>query len=296
MTIDALRAAFSRPGTVAVEAGRNGMPRFVLTHSSGSRVEVYLHGAHVVSWRGAAGNERLFLSERSQFQATRPIRGGIPIVFPQFGGGPLPPHGFARTSPWQAHAARVTPDGETELVLQLRDAGTTLELWPHPFLLTFTIRLGTALTLALDLHNRGSGHVRFQAALHTYFAIADIRQATVSGLKAVTRVDTLRENAREKEERETVGFAGETDLIYAGAPDRLTIRDPAAARTFTIAKSGMPDVVVWNPWIEKARRMPDFGDDEYARMLCVETGIIDAPMLLAPDQTWRGITRFEAEP
>ena len=28
--------------------------------------------------------------------------------------------------------------------------------------------------------------------------------------------------------------------------------------------------VVWNPWIDKARAMPDYGDEEWPQMVCVE--------------------------
>jgi glucose-6-phosphate 1-epimerase len=29
--------------------------------------------------------------------------------------------------------------------------------------------------------------------------------------------------------------------------------------------------VVWNPWTAKAAAMPDFGDDEWPNMVCLET-------------------------
>ena len=40
--------------------------------------------------------------------------------------------------------------------------------------------------------------------------------------------------------------------------------------------------VVWNPWIAKARQMPDFGDEEYERMLCVESGNVASNSISLP--------------
>ena len=45
---------------------------------------------------------------------------------------------------------------------------------------------------------------------------------------------------------------------------------------------------MWNPWVEKAREIQDFGDDEYPNMICVEAGHVSAPVILLPG------TAFEA--
>ena len=102
---DALQAAFGIPQAIAIVPA-DDLPKVMLTHRSGARAEAYLHGAHVTSWRNAAGDELLFLSRESDFTAGRPIRGGIPVIFPQFGSGALVQHGFARSSEWQlVHSA-----------------------------------------------------------------------------------------------------------------------------------------------------------------------------------------------
>ena len=76
-----------------------------MSHVSGAAVEVYLHGATITSYKLPEGREILFLSSQAVFDGAKAIRGGIPIVFPQFGGGVLPQHGFARNSLWslQSH-------------------------------------------------------------------------------------------------------------------------------------------------------------------------------------------------
>lgn len=42
------------------------------------------------------------------------------------------------------------------------------------------------------------------------------------------------------------------------------------------------NAVIWNPWLDKARETPDFGDDEYPNMVCVEAGHVSSPVLLLP--------------
>jgi len=49
---------------------------------TGERVEVLLHGATVISWKSANGKENLFLSSKAHLDGSKPVRGGIPIVFP----------------------------------------------------------------------------------------------------------------------------------------------------------------------------------------------------------------------
>src|SRR5688500_13909346 len=121
------------PTDPSLRQGAGGMPMLALEAPDGARAELYLHGAHVTSWRPAGGDERLYLSAASEFRDGAAIRGGVPVIFPQFAGrGPLPKHGFARTTGWSLvgvergrHAARAT--------LRLSDTASTRAMWPHEF-------------------------------------------------------------------------------------------------------------------------------------------------------------------
>ena len=290
--IDKLHSAFAIPGAAAVVAGNGDLPKVVLTHESGARAEVYLHGAHVASWVTARG-EQFLLSRASAFTPARPIRGGIPVIFPQFGGGPLPQHGFARISDWALRRTSLAADGEVSAALQLTDSPATRAVWPYAFALELDVRLA-ADTLAVRLRacNTGAEPFTFQAVLHTYFAVADIARTALHGLAGVTFLDSLRDDLRAVETRAEIRFAEETDRVYLAAPDTLRLADEGHHRSLTITKTAMPDVVVWNPWIAKAQRMPDFGDEEYRTMLCVETGVIDPPHLLPAGAEWVGETVF----
>jgi len=44
--------------------------------------------------------------------------------------------------------------------------------------------------------------------------------------------------------------------------------------------------VLWNPWIAKAQQMPDFGNEEYKQIVCVESGNVGQNRVtLAPGRT-----------
>ena len=125
--------------------------------SEGATALVSLHGAQVLSWRLADGRERLFLSERAVFDGNSAIRGGIPVIVPQFGErGLLRKHGFARNRAWTFVGAE-----NDEAVLALAGDGSEGN-WPHPFLARLRIGLGAAqMTLTLEIENTGSAAFAF---------------------------------------------------------------------------------------------------------------------------------------
>ena len=264
----------------------DGLKKIVLTESGGGRAEVYPYGAHVASWQPAGQADVLFLSTASAFTLGKPIRGGIPVIFPQFGDGPLPKHGFARTQTWtQADAG-----SQSSALFTLEDTTETRTVWPHRFQMELRVILADTLRVAVCVHNRDTAAFSFQFALHTYFAVTDIARVRLQGLRGTRLRDHLRGGAEGLEARDEIIFDRETDQVHLATPGPLTLRDEAAGRAIVITQTDMADAVVWNPWIDKARALPDFGDDEYRRMVCVETGRVANPVQLDPGQMWAGET------
>ena len=65
-------------------------------------------------------------------------------------------------------------------------------------------------------------------------------------------------------------------------------------RRLRVAKRGSASTVVWNPWIAKAAKMPDFGNHEWPGMVCVEAANALADgYALAPGGTHRLATVIE---
>jgi glucose-6-phosphate 1-epimerase len=258
-----------------------------LAHASGARAEVYMQGAHVASWRTPSGDEILFLSEHSAWEPGREIRGGIPVIFPQFGPGPLPQHGFARTEEWTLEQSGVDGEGGVFAVLRLLDSEATRALWPHPFAARLRVRIGESLRVGLVVENTGERPFQFTAALHTYFRIADVAGLRIRGLQDIRFRDRAVQGEERTDTESELRITEEVNRVYVATPSTITIDDAAAGRTVVLHKQGFADAVVWNPWTEWSRSKPDFGDNEYLGMVCVEAAQVAEPVRLAPGEAWR---------
>jgi glucose-6-phosphate 1-epimerase len=283
------------PASIVVEPGEGGLHRIVLSHPRGGRAELYLHGAHLASWRDASGDELLFVSRESRFDAESAIRGGVPVIFPQFADqGPLPKHGFARTAAWTVEGQSATGE-EAVVTLRLADSEATRAIWDHAFRADLTIRLSDGLRMELAIENAGDAPMEFTCALHSYFRVEDVRRAAVQGLAGVRYRDKVEDGKESVQAEDALEIAGETDRVYMDAPGTLRIRDEAGGRTIVIERTGFADAVVWNPWTDLASRLPDLADDEYLRMLCVEAANAATPVRLEPGARWVGTQTLRRE-
>jgi glucose-6-phosphate 1-epimerase len=265
------------PNSVTLVDGAGGLPLLSVSTPTAAG-EVYFHGAHVAGWTPAGNDPVIWMSKGSAFAPAEPIRGGVPICFPWFGpgrrGGMSPLHGFAGLADWSLVGAE-DAGGEVTLTFRLTEADVAglpgVEDGENPFELSYTVRFGAELALALTVRNPGDTEYSFEEALHTYFAVKDIRRVTIDGLDGAPLLDRAPHTGTDLAlQVGPVVFTRETDRVYASmAP--LDIIDPAARRVIRVVKEGSGNTVVWNPWIDKAAAMPDFGDDEWQNMVCVET-------------------------
>jgi D-hexose-6-phosphate mutarotase len=214
----------------------------------------------------------LWMSGSSYFESGKPIRGGIPICWPWFGGHPSdknkPSHGFARIADWRVAEIDSRQNG-TLIALHLSEKDIPENFREFPFEVKLEVLVGRELQVALVIVNTGKEKMSFSAALHSYFNISDITAVTLEGLEECKYLDTL--DHIFKTQRGKITFNKETDNVYLNTEATCIIDDPGFSRRIKIAKSGSRSTVVWNPWVEKSKRMADFGDEEYHNMLCVET-------------------------
>lgn len=250
--------------------------------SEGATVLVALHGAQVLSWVPADGRERLFLSERAVFDGRTAIRGGIPVIFPQFGErGSLLKHGFARIREWRF-------DGEEkgEAVFVLAGDGGDAD-WPHPFLARLRVGLtATRLTLALDIENTGTAAFAFTAALHTYLRVDDLSQVAIEGLQGCDYEDSAAGGTLHRQHDYEVTFDIETDRIYNDVVAPLALIE--GERRLDIEQDGFGDTVVWNPGQHLCARIADLAPDDWRRFACVEAGQVLQAVVLGPGERWSG--------
>ena len=194
---------------------------------------------------------------------------------------PATAHGLVRTREWE--------------VLEIDDAGEALHIalglphiegglpgWPHDVALTLSIRLDSQLHISLTSHNRSDIPVSISQALHSYFAVSDVRKVQVKGVEGLTYIDTL-EDWKRVEQAGELTFSGETDRIYLDTPQQLSIVDPDWSRTLELTSRGSRSAVIWNPWIDKTATLGDMAADGWQRMLCIETANVMGDIItLAP--------------
>lgn len=268
--IEALRR-FEIPGRVSIIEGNGELPKVEVTadHSS---AEIYLHGAHVTDFQRHGESPLLFMSQCSRFARNQPIRGGVPIILPWF--GPRegePAHGFARLTDWVLHETSALPEGGATLRFSLPETSAS-GMWPA-FTANYVVTVAEKLTLELILTNASRDRqFAFENCLHTYFHVGDIAQVSVIGLKGIGYLDKVENYAPKTEAAEAITFNAEVDRTYLDTTGTVEIQDRALGRKIIVEKSGSRSTVVWNPWVAKSQQMPDFGDDEYKQMVCVESG------------------------
>jgi glucose-6-phosphate 1-epimerase len=217
----------------------------------------------------------LFLSTRAAYAPGKAIRGGVPVIFPWFGPHPTdrqaPMHGVARSRPWRLASSGPGPGGAIVLELALEDDTATRTLWPSAFSLRYRVSVGDALELALEVVNTSPASFTFEAALHTYLAVGDIRAVGITGLENTTYIDKVDGMRRKRHGAEPLRITGETDRVFLGTCTRCVVDDRALDRRLSVDKTGSATTVVWNPWAAKAAGIADLEPDDWRRMVCVET-------------------------
>ena len=267
-----------------------------LVSADGARAVIHAHGAQVTSWIPAGGAEQLFLSRRAVLDGSLPIRGGVPVIFPQFAGeGPLPKHGFARMQRWTLCDHGLDGEGRGVARWRLDDDAATRAIWPQAFRAELqVVVVGASLAITLGVENRGSTSLAFTAALHTYLAIGDIASTRIHGLQHLRYRDTAAGGVDAVEQPAVLRFAGEVDRIYFDAPSALSLR--STGQVLLSQATGFADVVIWNPGEARAAGFKDLVPGEWQRFVCIEPATIGAPVLLSPGALWEGSQTVTVRP
>ncbi len=233
----------------------NDLPA-ILMQNDRAECTVTLHGAHVVSYIPAGMSELLFVSKQSEFTDGKAIRGGVPVCFPWFGAPPpgeSKAHGIVRCTAWE--------------VLAADDSHAVLGITVNGFRLRYTVTAAEKLQMVLHIENISGSPLDYSGALHTYFRVADVSALSLDGIAGSSYLDSL--TGKFEIQDIPLQITCETDRIYQSNA-AVVLDDPGFKRRITVEKSGSNSTVIWNPWIDKSKRLPDFGDDEFHNMLCIE--------------------------
>ena len=258
------------PDVVKLVSGPGGLP-VVQIRSDLAEADIFLHGAQLTHWKPKGAGPVIFLSEKSLFEEGKAIRGGVPICFPWF--GPKPgdgAHGFVRNQTWALEEVALLDDGEVRVTLSVGSSSESETRWPHLFRAQMIYTVGQTLEMTLDVENSGTDAFTYSEALHTYFVVGDVHQTQVTGLEETDYRD-FPDRTKITRQHGPITFTEETDRVYINTRATCVLDDPSMNRRITVEKSGSSATTVWNPWIAKSAALPDFGDDEWKRMVCIET-------------------------
>lgn len=268
-----LNAQFGIRGRVSFSEVEGGLIVAEVSNALAS-ARIALQGAQVLEWTPSGEQPVIWLSPNAIYSAGKSVRGGVPVCWPWFGPhatqSGFPAHGFARTQNWEMLQTQQLTDGSTTLSLRLLQDANTRLLWPHESELLLLVNIGERLQMDLLTRNTGSEAFTVTQALHTYFAVSDVREVSLLGLEGQPYIDKVADGARGTQDG-AVTFSGETDRIYLNQGDECVIDDPGLQRRIVIQRKGSHSTVVWNPWTEKAAAMADMGAAAFTGMLCVET-------------------------
>lgn len=296
--------------------------------------QIHDFGACLLSYQTGSGQECLFVSRDAKLDGSKAVRGGVPLVFPQFGqpDKSYPQHGFLRVNYWTVDESSAFDTAESAGItytLALKDVKAARGgLWDEQTLFdcscSYHVNIdGSKLTTTLEIQNTGEKSFNFQTLLHTYYMV-DGRQATdgskcyVKGLEGSLPLRLERDclesewpylmhhstsssffagysvvDKVSKTEYDSgtapITIRGETDRVYNPPRGKDVVEvtiGVGEGKELRLTASGSVDgenepvsCVVWNPYIEKAKGMSDFGDDQYQEMICVEPGLLGEPQL-----------------
>jgi glucose-6-phosphate 1-epimerase len=243
---------------------------YIEVKNSSAEAKIALQGAHLFHYKRVGEEPILWLSEVSDFEAGKAIRGGVPICWPWFGfhqDRSLPQHGFARTAMWDCVSCSEADEKSSSVILRLTHSQGSLKMWPYLFELDLHLTISDKLTMELKTTNLDRNSFKITQALHTYFSLSHISDAVIKGLDKKPYLDAL---TWKKEVQEgDITFNQEVDRVYQEVDGEITLSDKN--RTLHVRNENSSSVVVWNPWIEKTSRMSAMKEDAYEHMLCIES-------------------------
>ena len=264
-----------------------GLPAITLLSGDGARAVVSPFGGQVLSWAPANGLDQLYLSEEAVYDGRTPIRGGIPVCFPQFSGlGKLPQHGFVRDALWTLTEQRGGDDFAI-VTLKLADDERSRAMWPGMFETELTVAIGgERLDVEFEVENTGHSPFAFTAALHTYLAVREVENIRLEGLNGYDYRDATDDNRIKHDSGDVLIVEDEVNRVYHDVDRALLLRD--GNRSIGIHAEGFPDVVVWNPWEHRCKDFADLPPDAFRHFLCIEAAAARNKVQLDAGESWFG--------
>jgi len=250
---------------------------FISVYNKHAEAEICLYGAYVTRFTPHGTFDVLWVSQASDFEEGKPIRGGIPVCFPWFGphesDEKMPLHGFARILYWEVIETASLPGGETRVVLQLAASSLTKAYWPFEFLARLEVVVGRQLEVRLQVENLGKEVFAYTSALHSYYHVSMIENISIEGLQN-TPYYNYQDQVMHVQYDNLLTINGEVNRRYIETTAGCLLHDPVYMRTIKAEKMGSEATVIWNPWKEFCEKAPDLDDEDYQSFVCIEAANI----------------------
>ncbi|KAF9076292.1 galactose mutarotase-like domain-containing protein [Rhodocollybia butyracea] len=279
--------------------------KITLKHPKGSSAEILLYGATVISWkagdkRHSEPSERLFVSSKAFLDGSKPVRGGIPVVFPCFGAPSHPDHsrlsqhGFGRSEIWTWDGIIMDNEAGVSVRLTLEPTPKIAAVYSKSFHLSYVVTLAEH-QLSTDLHVKNTSTstafppdvIEFQALFHNYIRAPakDVLIHPLRNLKYADKTDTSYQGLK-TETRAGVDVRTFTDSVYEDAPQKYEVSWPGGG--IAVRSTHLKNVVVWNPQKEAGSKIADMEDGGWERYVCLEPGYVLGFEKIEPGKTWIG--------
>jgi len=287
---------------------QNELPLIRVINNLGS-AEIAFQGAQLNRYQPKNGPTTIFTSDANTYSKGSPLRGGIPICWPWFGDldknpdkiqqqlslsdrESAPAHGFVRNRDWQLDSIE---SSATLTRVEFKYTNSKQEpLWPFATELRYIINISDSLNVSLIVTNMGSSEFTYSQALHTYFAINDIQETRVRGFDESSYADALDKNElgewTQKSQDGDIHFDQEVDRVYHSAPSPIELFDNSSPdfqeQHLRVRSSGTASTIIWNPWVDKSKSLSQFNDDDYKKMVCIESAnTLDNSVTLKPNES-----------
>lgn len=251
-----------------------------------AKASITTYGACVLSYVPQQQQDLLWVSNKSVYDGSKPVRGGVPICWPWFGkalSSDLPAHGFVRNKEWQLAKLEQLDSSVTRLQLTTQSDEQTKAMWPYEFELSLAIEIGRKLIMSLTTVNCDSDAFTVTEALHTYFNIGLPQGLRIEGLADSIHSDKLVNNALPQTQAGDVVLNPPMDSVFQNANKELQIHDEVNGRVIRIRSRNANSAVVWNPGAEIVKGFSDIAAQGWKEFACVESGnVLDDFVTIAP--------------
>lgn len=247
----------------------------MLEQQNGARAVIRTYGGNCYTYKTADGIEVMGVrADAVDVKSdSKPYAGGAPHCFPQFGPGPLPQHGFLRSTKFiqEERAKKLSFD---RMIYKVVDTPETLAVWPFKFEYRFDITLrDDSLEWEAIVINLDEKPFDVTLGLHNYFDISSLKNVVINGpfkgAKTLNRIT----GAAGVGASDDITISEATDIIYYGVKGPITITDSGKRTRVTLTRKGYTDTCIWSP----------YGDNSmgYDKFICVEPVSV-SPVAIPP--------------